>query len=137
MIGTLAKISKSGSFSGSSYNNDDPDGGGGGNQLRHVHAPGDPARHTPFTEAEFLPRFETLMRTVYPGQVSAGPSLFTTTTTVRALNSCLVLNPFTTSKQQQTRVDLPQLSASCVERIHVVYRVLYDQTVTSEYVCEG
>ena len=33
-------------------------------------APGDPVRYSNFTDAAKLPRFETLMRTIYPGQVS-------------------------------------------------------------------
>ena len=38
--------------------------------LRHVYAPGDPIRYSNFSDAARLPRFETLMRTIYPGQVS-------------------------------------------------------------------
>ena len=38
--------------------------------LRHVFAPGDPVRYSNFSDAAKLPRFETLMRTIYPGQVS-------------------------------------------------------------------
>ena len=38
--------------------------------LRYVFAPGDPVRYSNFSDAAKLPRFETLMRTIYPGQVS-------------------------------------------------------------------